>query len=83
MDDKNIKNKLYANSKIGDFPALSKIFNNMFKYCGSSVFKPPQINSTTSVPIQGIALIKLVIQKITLIYKWVVAINKNTSLTRI
>ena len=56
-----MKNKTYANPKIGDFPALSRIFNNTSPYCGSSVYKPPQTNSTISCPIHGIALIKLVI----------------------
>ena len=46
---------------MGDFPALSRIFNNMFPYCGPSVYKPPHRNSTISCPTQGIALIRLVI----------------------
>lgn len=46
---------------MGDVLALCRIFNKASPHCDSSVFKPPQTNSTISCPIQGIALIRLVI----------------------
>lgn len=55
-------NKPYVNSKFEDFPELlSRIFNTISRWCGSTVFKPPHRNSTISCPIHGIALIRLVI----------------------
>ena len=44
-----------------DFPASNRIFNNMFPHCGPSAYKPPHTNSVISCPIQGTALIRLVI----------------------
>lgn len=38
-------NKSYTNPKLGDVPALSRIFNITSPQCGSSFSKPPQITN--------------------------------------